>query len=65
MNDSFIKYFKVGYGWNKLPLYVKDEWETQGHFRMQACGKNHQEHKIVFINPHIRKRKKGIVAPSG
>jgi hypothetical protein len=65
MNDSFIFYFKVGYGWNKLPLYVKDEWETQGHFRMQACGKNHQEHKIVFINPHIRKRKKGIVAPSG
>lgn len=55
-NDSFIKYFRVGYSWNKLPIYTKDEWEVQGHFRMQACGKNHQEHKIVFVNPHTKKR---------
>lgn len=55
-NDSFIKYFKVGYAWNKLPIYKKEEWEVQGHFRMQACGKNHQEHKIVFVNQHTKKR---------
>ncbi|KAB8035628.1 hypothetical protein GCL60_16910 (plasmid) [Silvanigrella paludirubra] len=56
-NESSIDYFKVGYGWKKLPIYSKNEWSVKGHFRMQPCGENRRNHRIIFIEPQIRKRK--------
>ncbi len=56
-NDSLIDYFKVGYGWNKLPVYTLDQWSVRGHFRLQPFGENRQNHKIIFIEPQVRKRK--------
>lgn len=30
------------------------KWPVRGHFRQQACGKNHKEHKIVWIEPFFK-----------
>jgi hypothetical protein len=29
-------------------------WVVRGHWRQQAVGPNHSEHKPVFIAPHVR-----------
>lgn len=55
-NDSLIEYYKVGYSWNKLPIYSMDQWSVRGHFRLQPCGENRENHKIIFIEPQVRKR---------
>lgn len=55
-NDSLIEYYNVGYSWNKLPIYSMDQWSVRGHFRMQPCGENRKSHKIIFIEPQVRKR---------
>ncbi|KAB8035791.1 hypothetical protein GCL60_16310 [Silvanigrella paludirubra] len=56
INDSLISYYNVGYSWNKLPIYTQDQWSVIGHFRLQPCGQNRQNHKIIFIEPQIRTR---------
>ena len=28
---------------------------VKGHFRMQACGRNHREHRLVYIKPFEKK----------
>ncbi len=56
-NDSLIPYYNVGYGWNKLPIYTQEQWSVRGHFRLQPCGQNRENHKIIFIEPQVRKRK--------
>lgn len=56
VNDSLLPHFKVGYSWNKLPIYTMDEWSVRGHFRLQPCGEQRQNHKVIFIEPQVRKR---------
>lgn len=56
-NDSLFEYYNIGYSWQKLPIYIQDQWSVRGHFRLQPCGQNRENHKIIFIEPQVRKRK--------
>ena len=42
---------KQGVGCGKV-FHVR--WVVRGHWRQQAVGPNHSEHKPVFIAPHVR-----------
>lgn len=42
---------KQGVGRSKV-FHVR--WVVRGHWRQQAVGPNHSEHKPVFIAPHVR-----------
>lgn len=48
--------------WNKTIMRLEG-FDVDGHFRLQACGRNHQDRKLIWINPfrktqYVRKAKK-------
>ena len=48
-NKSDLKIHVVDSTWNKL-IVRTEGFKVKGHFRLQACGKNHQDRKLKWIN---------------
>jgi hypothetical protein len=61
-NETDVKITVVDSSWNKIIIRT-EAFNVSGHLRLQACGPNFSERKLVWINPYkkegyIRKPKK-------
>jgi hypothetical protein len=49
----------LGYNYKKDPFYSAAAWDVKMHVREQAVGPGRQQHRLVWVKPHIRHRRVG------
>lgn len=54
INDSQRPVIIVDSGWNKM-LIRADGFSVRGHFRLQPCGENREDRKLIFVNEYEKK----------
>ena len=53
MNDHKYNVYVVDSTWNRVIIRDSD-FAVSGHFRLQACGPEHKDRKLIWIDPFVK-----------